>query len=543
MSLERLRTAWAAAVIWWPRAGRLRRRVLGFALTIAFLGLVAQFWHPVYRFSSLLGIDAARETTAMPVVRAQPVFSTDGGYDGQFYAQIACDPTLRDPALPGATDSLAYRARRILFPATAWALALGDPQRAFQIVPWLNIGCWLALGAVLWPLLRADRSWAGVGAWAGVLFSAGMLASVRSALTDLPALLLFVLALRAVERRREGAMAGWLAASVLTRETMLVGAWGLVPAWPWVSKNWIRCAGWVVGATVPLFLWLVYIRWQVGPNSGGLRNFWWPGAGLLWEWREELGYLLAWRDPVLAITSTLATLALTAQAGFLLWHWRPRNRWWRVGAGSLALMAILGPAVWEGVFGASLRVLLPLLLVCNYLAVRRRGVAVWLLLINLSVPPGLVGMLPLPDLGDWAAERSEAGAVIIRAGDGCYGRERDGRSRWIWMQQDAVLAGRCWLDQPEAELALTMKARALDHREIVISSDVGELWRGRLNNKWTVIRLPSVPVRAGAFQLRVYSDSPGVREAEDEQARSLSVCLLNPEVEVRPRTTGAAAGP
>ena len=34
-----------------------------------------------------------------------------GGYDGQFYAQEAIDPSLRDPAFDGALDNPAYRAR------------------------------------------------------------------------------------------------------------------------------------------------------------------------------------------------------------------------------------------------------------------------------------------------------------------------------------------------------------------------------------------------------------------------------------------------
>lgn len=536
MKAGRIRAAWAAARAWWPRAGRMRRRMVGLALVAAFGALLVSLWHPVYRFSALLWLDAAREPVLMPAVRAQPSALNAGGYDGQFYAQIACDPTLRDPALVPAVDTLAYRARRIGLPATAWALARGDPERAVRVFPWLNIGCWIVLGGVLWPLLRAERGWIGVVAWAGVMFSGGMLASVRYALTDLPALLLLVLAVRAAERRREGAMAGWFAASLLTRETILAGAWSLLPVWPSRANGWLRRAAWLAAATMPLVLWLLYIRWRVGPLSSGLGNFAWPGTGFLGEWREELAYLLSWRDPRLGVTSTLALVSLTAQAVFLLWHWRPRNRWWRLGAGSLVLLAVLGGAVWEGVFGASLRVLLPLLLVCNYLAVRRRRAVGWLLLLNLSVPAGLVTMTPQPDTREVVAGRSEVGAVLIRGESGCYGWEADRRSRWTWTQQDAVLAGRCWLQEPEAELALTMEVRALDTREIVISADGGELWRGTVNERWTVVAVPHLPVRAGEFRMRIHSDSPGRREAPDERSRLLSVCLLNPEVVLRRRT-------
>ena len=121
MNAGRIRAAWAAARAWWPRAGRMRRRMVGLALVAAFGALLVSLWHPVYRFSALLWLDAAREPVLMPAVRAQPSALNAGGYDGQFYAQIACDPTLRDPALVPAVDTLAYRARRIGLPATAWA--------------------------------------------------------------------------------------------------------------------------------------------------------------------------------------------------------------------------------------------------------------------------------------------------------------------------------------------------------------------------------------------------------------------------------------
>ena len=77
-----------------------------------------------------------------------------------------------------------YRARRILGSALAWLIAGGNPAHIANVYSGLNIAVWLVLAVLLWRLLPVNdaRSWV---AWAGVMFSAGALHSVRLALTDL----------------------------------------------------------------------------------------------------------------------------------------------------------------------------------------------------------------------------------------------------------------------------------------------------------------------------------------------------------------------
>jgi hypothetical protein len=66
------------------------------------------------------------EARALPEVRAlDPPALSPWGYDGQFYAQIALDPTLQNPDLERALDSPHYRARRIGLPALAALFGLG----------------------------------------------------------------------------------------------------------------------------------------------------------------------------------------------------------------------------------------------------------------------------------------------------------------------------------------------------------------------------------------------------------------------------------
>jgi hypothetical protein len=504
------------------------RRFAGAICVAYFLSLLLPLWHPVYRFTTLLQIDRANENSALPVVREQPVALCDGGYDGQYYAQIACDPTLRTGALRTAVDSLAYRARRILVPAVAWAAGGGRPENAIQVYSWLNILCWFALAVLLWPLLEAGRNWRGVAAWSGVLLSAGAVASVRYSLTDLPGLLLLVLACRAAEAGRSATMSGWLAATLLARETLLAGAWGLVPRRFGSATGFLRAAGWVLLATVPLALWLAYIRWRVGPSDGGLSgNFALPGTGLVNRWRESLG-ALGHGDPRLEWARLLATVAVTAQLMLVLTRPDLGSRWWRLGAGFVALALVLGDAVWEGFPGAANRVLLPLLVASNVLALRRRWSWLWLLLINLSIPAAVVEMDPgTPEV---AAARAEGRAILVLRGEGTYGPEQLGRSWWIWVEQHAVWRVQCW--GGDAEVVLTGRARSLDEREVAISHAGKELWRGRLNPNWTPIRLRPFRVASGETALTITSTVPGIAEAATGGARSMSACFLEPRLEV-----------
>jgi len=79
------------------------------------------------------------------------VHDQSSGYDGQFYAQLAVEPLLRDRRLDAAIDSPPYRARRILFSWTAYAAGLGRPARILEVYALQNVIAWLLLA---WVLLR-----------------------------------------------------------------------------------------------------------------------------------------------------------------------------------------------------------------------------------------------------------------------------------------------------------------------------------------------------------------------------------------------------
>ncbi len=261
-----------------------RPRLVGLAGLMAvalFLFLVARFWHPVYGFSVFFQLDASNDELKITAFRELPVYvhRDTGPYDGLYYAQIAQDPTLRDPELPRAMDNLSYRARRILPSALAWILGAGQPAWIVHAYSLINVMAWLALALLLWRLLAVRDARSGF-AWAGVMFSAGALSSVRLALTDLPALTLIAAALLAEERGRRRLATALLATSGLARETSLLAFAGMdtrpwilsatsdaaCSSWPHWQPGWFMCAGrWVRPTRVgPIWPFPVGAWWRNG---------------------------------------------------------------------------------------------------------------------------------------------------------------------------------------------------------------------------------------------------------------------------------------
>ncbi|MDB6094196.1 MAG: hypothetical protein JWM32_1758 [Verrucomicrobia bacterium] len=488
-------------------------------LVLLFVGAVARFYHPVYGFTSLIQFDATNEFTMVKEARERPVFINhkSTGYDGLYYAQLAAHPLLRDPALPVAMDNLGYRARRIFASWTAWALALGNRTRALDAYALLNPVCWLGLAALLFNFFP-PRSAHDFVAWAGLLFSAGALTSVRFALTDLPALLLLTGVMFAATRGKLNRAVGLLAAAGLTRETSLLAAPVLV------SGSRLKGFARVALAVIPLVLWLAYVRQVAGASDSGWGNFAWPGTKFLEKWQATLN---GFDRPDLALlnwTTLLALLALTVQAAWLIarpqWH----DLWWRFGIGYAALLLLLGTAVWEGHPGAATRVLLPLNLAFNLLMPRTRLGLALLILGNLSVPAGLVQFASLPNDGiELAAARVDDRTILVQTAKGWSGVERDSKQFWAWSTGDAEVAIRA---RPgPISLVMNFRVRGLRPQTLEISQDGKSLWRGKVGAGWQPVRIACVD---GLVSFK--TDTPPVLEGDQPGARRLGFCLSQTEL-------------
>ena len=499
-------------------------RATGVVAVLVFLGLVARFRHPVYGFTAFLQLDASNDDTKIAAFRAIPiyVYRDTGGYDGLYYAQIAYHPSLSAAELRPAVDGLAYRARRILAPLLAWTLGLGNPAWIVHVYSILNVAAWLLLAAFLWRLLavRDVRGWL---AWAGVLFSAGALCSVRYALPDLVALTALAGAMLLLERNRPGGALTALAAAGLARETSLVALTGFWER-PWFSRrNALRA----LIAVAPLLAWVAYIQWRIGYGGTGPRNFAWPITGWAEKWLDTIAAIRTEGDLLPVLTTLLATFGLTVQAAFFLTHQRWENLWWRVGAGYVVLLLFLGAAVWEGFPGAATRVLLPLGLAFNVLAHRNRAPLWWLFAGNLTVAAGLLALKDVPrDLTELAAARAHGTACVASLGDGWYGQERTSRHTWVWSRGHATIALQAW-PKGKQSLRLDFSARSLTPRTMLIRQAGLELWRGKVGVEYLLRQSVPVQLTGGQATLEFDTDAPAAREGPNAGSRLLAFALYD----------------
>lgn len=506
----------------WLRQPVFLHRMTRVALMLFFAWLAGRFWHPHYGFTRFLMMDTASAAATLPELRAAPIFLYPDGYDGHYYAQLAARPAVNDPGLAASIDALPYRARRILLSWTAWVVGLGDPVGAVRAYAWLNLALWGALAAWLWRLLPC-RGWRETAAWAGVMFSAGVLHSVRLALTDLLALLLVAAAADLAAKQRRGWAAALLGPGGLARETALLGAVTLLPTERANQLAWAKVAGWGALAGVPLAAWMWYLGSTLGWTEPGVHNFTLPVAGFVGKWIECLRRLKTEPDHYLALTTLLAHLALTVQVLYLFARPLWRDPWWRLGAVFAGLMLLLGTAVWEGHPGAASRVLLPLGLVFNLLAARARANGLVMALGNLSVLGGVLVFWAVPHQArEIAAGRADPGSFIVQADGRWHQVEHGGKQAWVWTATEGGLR----LELTPAVDGLRrvrLAVRGMSPRPLEIRQDGRVLWNGEAAGQVVWIELPAVVVAGGRAELELRSPAPPMLEGPGGRALGFAV--------------------
>ena len=373
-----------------PLAGRSRWifRAIGVALAGVFLASVARFYHPGYGFTALLGLpqDHAYE---LPALRAIPHidYPPSASYDGQFYAQLALEPLLRNPDIDRALDQPPYRARRILLSWTAWALGLGRPRWIVEAFALQNVLCWLLLAVLTtrWLPLTSARH---LALWTACLFAHGLLWSVRFALVDGPSLLFLACVVWAAEASRPLLSAAVSGIAALARETHLLGL--LAQPRPAGARGLARLAVAVAIAVLPLLIWQDYLFsiYRTGSVTGQNR-FTLPFAGYLGAMRRMS--IAFWHDPFTlgALLPFCTLMALSIEAVYLTWRPRPAAAWWRLAIAYAAIMVMLDPTLWN--LGSLTRIVLPMTFGFNLLLAQHegRGFWLWFALGNLQLVPSV----------------------------------------------------------------------------------------------------------------------------------------------------------
>ena len=353
------------------------------ALIVYFLVVMARFYHPGTGFTALIGFPAGHDYE-VPALRGVPHYdySGIGVYDGQFYAQLALDPLLKNPQTDHAMDLAPFRARRILFSWTAYVAGLGRPAWILEAYALQNVAAWLLLAWLLarWMPPSTPR---GLAAWGACLFSHGLLWSVRFSLLDGPSLVLTVLAVRCAEDGRAFLAAALAGLNGLGRETNVIG--GLAQPLPRSAADALRLIAMAIVVVLPLLVWEDYLY------SIYRSNIWLGVDAQASRFGAEFaaGLLQAVRGRSLFDVCILGSLFV--QAGYVVTQVRRAGEaWWRVAAGYVLLLLVLDKVLVSPSTGAITRVTLPLTVGFNVLLGREaKGGRFWPWLVagNLHLVP------------------------------------------------------------------------------------------------------------------------------------------------------------
>ena len=352
-----------------------------------FLAAVARFYHRGTGFTALIGFPQADEWEP-PALKAVPHYQYPlwASYDGQFYAQRALDPLLRDPTIDRGMDLAPFRARRILFSWTAYGLGLGRPAWILEAYALQNVVCWLAIALLLVRWVPVT-SWRGLALWVACLFSHGLLWSVRFALLDGPSLMLTMVAMAAVEANHPLWSAVAVGINTLGRETNVLAT--VAQPIPSHRREWLRAAGAAMLAVLPTLIWMDYLRSIYRSTTlAATDTFTIPGAGLLESWRTVVLSLSASTVPADAFGPACILVSVMAQAAFVFVRRRHTDPWWRVACAYAVMLLLLDPVLVAPQTGAITRVMLPLTVGFNILLAREPSATrfyPWFIAGNLSV--------------------------------------------------------------------------------------------------------------------------------------------------------------
>jgi hypothetical protein len=234
----------------------------------------------------------------------------------------------------------------------------------------------------------------------------------------------------------------------------------------------------------------------------------------------------------LIAATLLATIALTVQAAYLLRRPRWADPWWRIGCINVAMMALLGTAVWEGHPGAATRVLLPMGVAFAILTARDHARWAWVMAGSLSVGSGVLALWEVPQQPrELAAGRLAGGSYVVSVEEGWYGVERRGRAAWAWSASRGSLTIET---APAAAMPrrARLKLRAMSPRELEVRQGEAVLFRGTVGTQSQWIQLPAIdPRRPRPLRFELRSPEAPVLEGGQPGARALGFAVQGVELD------------
>lgn len=288
------------------------------------------------------------------------IFAATYGYDGQFYHLMAHDPWMRR-GFATAIDSPAFRYRRILVPALAWILALGN-QRWIDAAYFTVILGFAFLG-VYWLAQFASRSGLHPAWGLAFVLTPATITSLDRMLSDIAlAALAVAFALYAAKGPR-WALFLVLACAPMARETALPLIAGY-SVFLLTRRRFADCA-WIAAAMLPAVAWFAFVMQRLQGAPASLYMGWIPLEGFVDRLFHPILYPLPPAKNALVVASDYAALAGVALALIAAAALAGKRRWDALASAvyGLALFVIFlrGASVWETPYAFG-RVLTPFLL-------------------------------------------------------------------------------------------------------------------------------------------------------------------------------------
>ena len=407
-------------------------------------------------------------------------------------------------------------------PAFVWRLPIDQSPSIRRAYLLCNLIAWLVLAGLSWRLIPGNdwRDWVARG---GILFSTGVIASIRFALTDLIALALLAASMLALERRRHRWAAGLLGAAGIGRGAALFALPALGDP-PWLSRSNVRrclpVLALVVGSTT-------VVCWRFGSLGPLSTHLAWPFGSFLDKWLNSFADILQGQSLGMAWIGFVALIGITVQAAFFFRRWRVDKPWWRLGIAYVVLLCFLDDAMWRGAAGGATRLLLPLAMAFNVFARRCRASPAWLLAGNLAIAAGFSSLFFAPDPpSDMAAIRAAGFAQLSDPDGNWHAVEQSARHTWSWSRSSARLNIETWPHRAEP-LVVSFALRSLTPRTVIIRQGEQALWSGAVNREYTRATF-SCRLTNGHALLDLATDSPAEEEDSGPYARVLSFAIYDP---------------
>lgn len=515
------------------RLKRLIYKSIYIAVFVFFGFKIYQFNHFNYGYTLLPRFNHDFQERSLEILKNTPHYTLQDGYDGQFYAQLALSPTAQGAEIEKALDNYTYRARRILFSWTAWALGMGDPFWVLQAYSLQNALFWFLTAIILIHWLPPNN-WQNTIRFIACFFTAGFIQSFSRALLDGPSLCLIAFGALLIETHRSWLGSAILGLAGLGKETNLLSVFALLAPGKLRSNLNLRFFLQASIVILPFVLWFLYVlsSRQTGNSENiGSRNFDLPLVAFFSTFLNILKKGGETGFPARMFVEFAILGSLLIQALYLLCRPKWDKVWSRIGFAYAVLMLVMGPAVWEGLHAAP-RVLLPMTIAFNLLFPRKLILLPILIVANTLTFVGLSSFNPLPvaehfemaDKSNFAYDTKTHQYFNLEFTKGWSVIEGKQSRYWRWSEGDSeaefFLPGKRRIN---AELQFTPKT--ISPREIFIEIN-GKLLK-QLKNESLYGDFHTIPLilQPGNNTLRFYSPTPAERIGDDP--RDLSFALVD----------------